>query len=143
MRPARVMSQSDSTPAAAQERPRFTMDQFRGLHFLAGKWKGSMPNGGHFYESYRVLNDSTIQMYAHPDSTFGAPSDSSRVFFSAGTIYNGPQAAVDVIDENGFRFTSTGSPRYVYVWKSTGPDSWTATLGADGSTVYHLVRVGT
>jgi hypothetical protein len=132
---------TEDQPAPAAPRPRFTMDQFRGLQFLAGNWRGTMPNGSYFFESYRVLNDSTIQMYAHADSTFGAPTDSSRIYFSDGTIYNGPQAAVDLIDENGVRFSSTGAQRYVYVWRSTGPDSWRATLGANGQTVYQLTRM--
>ncbi|MGH7467960.1 MAG: hypothetical protein ACRENP_08240 [Longimicrobiales bacterium] len=130
-----------SAPTAEAPRPRFTMDHFRGLHWLAGNWKGTMPNGSHFFESYRVVNDSTIQMYAHADSTLGAPTDSARIYFSDGTIYDGPQAVVDRIDENGVRFTSTGANRYVFVWKSTGPDSWTATLGANGETTYHMTRL--
>src|SRR5262245_1656328 len=76
-RDAPPASDTAPPPAATTDRPRYTIDQFRGLHFLVGNWKGTMANGSLFFESYRLLNDSTIQMYAHADSTFGVPKDSS------------------------------------------------------------------
>src|SRR5687767_16020153 len=57
----------------------FTADDFRRLRWLAGRWQGFQPDGGKFYEEYRVVNDSTLAMFSYPDSTFGTPSDSSRV----------------------------------------------------------------
>jgi hypothetical protein len=126
---------------SAAERPRFTVEQFRALRWLEGNWRGTLPNGGYFYESYRVVND-TIQMRAHVDSTFGPATDSSRFYFHDGTIYGGPNQVVDRIDEDGYRFVPLGPQTYSFVWKSTGPDSWTANInGAQGQIVYQMVRM--
>jgi hypothetical protein len=129
-----------AAPVAAV-RPRFTIEQFHALRWLEGTWRGTMPNGVYFYESYRLVND-TIQMYAHTDSTFGARLDSTRIYFRDGTIYNGANHVVDRIDENGFRFVPLGPEGNSFVWKSTGPDSWTAVLdGANEQVVYQMVRM--
>jgi hypothetical protein len=132
---------SKAAAPVAAVRPRFTIEQFHALRWLEGNWRGTMPNGVYFYESYRVVND-TIQMYVHADSTFGAPTDSSRIYFHDGAIYDGPNQVVDLIDENGVRFIPLGPRKYFFVWKSTGPDSWTATIsGTNEQVVYQMVRM--
>ncbi|MGH7469086.1 MAG: hypothetical protein ACRENP_14110 [Longimicrobiales bacterium] len=48
---ARTVEAEQAPPA---ERTRFTMEPFRGLHFLAGNRKGTMANGSLFFGSYHV-----------------------------------------------------------------------------------------
>jgi hypothetical protein len=60
-------------PVAAQSgAQRVSLEQFRQPQWLAGEWRGSGGAYASFFEEYRVVNDSTIAMRAHPSTTRGA-----------------------------------------------------------------------
>ena len=118
-----------------------TQADFAGLRFLEGSWKGSGYAPGPFFESYRFVNDSTIEMASWTDSTFAKKSDSTIYVFRNGEIRsrNG-EAAVVRIDSLGYHFQRlNGQSRWVF--RRISPDRWTATLN-NGRTVYTLDRAG-
>jgi len=128
------------TPPAATVQ--FTQEQFSELRWLEGDWMGKMPDGTAFYESYRVINDTTVQMYALSDSTLVAKTDSSRIYLSGGRIYNegrdGSRSVVERMDSTGVYFIPDRGG-YRYVWMPIAPNEWSAKL--ENGTVYPMTRV--
>jgi hypothetical protein len=137
-----------SNPAApAQPAPaKFALADMRSLRYLEGVWKGTMPNGKAFYESYHFLNDSTIAQAGHTDSTFKTKSDSSMIMFRNGAVVDsgGTVSTAEKLDSNAVDFRA--SPSYHFVWSRQGNDAWTATIyskqaGAERVTTYPMKRI--
>ena len=63
-----------------------SLDQFRQLDWIVGSWQGSGGAYPAFFEEYRIVDDSTIQMRALSDSTFSVATDSSWIEFRNGQI---------------------------------------------------------
>jgi hypothetical protein len=137
-----------SNPAApAQPAPaKFALTDFGQLRYLEGVWRGTMPNGNVFYESYHFVDDSTILQGGHTDSTLRTKSDSARIVFrngavidSGGTVYSAEKLDSAMVD---FR----ASPSYHFVWTRQGTDAWTATIyskqgGSERVTTYPMKRI--
>jgi hypothetical protein len=129
----------------------FTADDFRQLRWLAGRWQGFQPDGGKFYEEYRVVNDSTLAMFSYPDSTFGRASDSSRVQLRGKTVSNESLSAQWVatrVDSTGADFAPVRGARNSFTWARESATAWNATLrwtdanGQAQRVVYALHRFG-
>lgn len=129
----------------------FTADDFRRLRWLAGRWQGFQPDGGKFYEEYRVLNDSTLAMFSFPDSTFARASDSSRVQLRGKTVSNESLSAQWVatrLDSTGADFAPVRGARNSFTWARESATAWNATLrwtdanGQAQRVVYALHRFG-
>jgi len=135
--PTVAMAQEKSAaPAPAKA----TAADFRGLKFLEGRWRGTGYQTP-FFENYRFVNDSTIEMHSAADSTFRNSKPGSRIEFRAGTIYMGDgqsRYAVTRIDKDGYRFTELNG-RGAFVWKRENANEWTAVLG--GGAVYRMYRI--
>jgi hypothetical protein len=137
----------DSTVVAGE----FTLADFRSLRWLAGRWQGFQPDGGKFYEEYRVVNDSTLAMFSYPDSTFGRASDSSRVQLRGKTVSNESLSAQWVatrLDSTGADFVPLRGARNSFTWARESATAWNATLrwndanGQAQRVVYALHRFG-
>ena len=102
-----------------------SLDEFRQLQWIAGAWRGSGGAYAAFYEEYRLVDDSTIQMRAFADSTFGAANDSSRIELRNGTVRSGDYVVV-ALTPDSIRFAQTG--RGGHTFTRTSADEWTATL---------------
>lgn len=137
------------TPAApAQPMPaKFAAADFANLRYLEGNWRGSMPNGQSFYESFHFLNDSTALQGTHTDSTFTTKSDSSRIVFRGGAVYDsgGTVSVAEKLDSSVIDFRT--SPTYHFTWTKSGADAWTAQLmsrnadGTERTTTYPMKRM--
>jgi hypothetical protein len=137
------------TPGApAQPMPaKFAAADFAQLRYLEGTWRGSMANGQSFYESFHFLDDSTVLQGSHTDSTFKTKSDSSRIVFRGGAVYDsgGTVSVAEKLDSSIVDFRT--SPTYHFTWRKTGPDDWTATLmnknadGTERTTIYPMKRI--
>lgn len=130
-----VLAAQAITPA------RVTLSDFGGLRFIEGSWKGSGYAPGPFYESYRFINDSTMEMAGWSDSTFTKKTDSTLYVFRNGEVRSRDgRAAVIRIDSLGYTFANlNGQGRWVF--RRITQDRWTATLN-NGRTVYTLDRAG-
>lgn len=107
-----------------------TQDQFGGLKWLEGYWRGAAPGGPPFYERYVFADDSSISMYVFSDSTFAAPNDSAKVTLRAGTLRDSGRTASWVashIDSTRVDFAPEWGATNTFTWQKDG-DSWTATI---------------
>jgi hypothetical protein len=108
-----------------------------------------LPDGGHFYERYRLLDDSTIAMSAFPDSLFARATDSSRVAIRGGTVVNegGTRWVATRLDSSAVDFASERDASNNFTWTPDSPDRWTATLrsidrdGHPHTIVYPMERI--
>jgi len=138
-----------SNPAApAQPAPaKFALADFRTLRYLEGVWKGTMPNGKSFYESYHFMNDSTIFQANHTDSTLKTKSDSSLIVLRAGAVIDSGSgvSTAEKIDSAMIDFRS--APTYHFTWMRQSNDAWTARLytkqpdGTERVTTYPMKRI--
>jgi hypothetical protein len=134
--------------ASAQPAP-VTAEQFASLSWLIGEWRGSGGQYPAFYESYRLVNDSTIQMKAWADSTFAVATDSSEIAWRAGAVQSYGDGTVQNvlvrITADSLHFAKVTGQGGDFVWARETPDRWTAILAparAGGEPViYRLERV--
>ena len=121
-----------------------TLDQFRQLDWIVGLWKGSGGAYPAFFEEYRIVDDSTIQMRALSDSTFSVATDSSWIEFRNGQI--GKRRAdreyvVIAASADSVRFAAPGSGGHTFT--RTAADEWVATLhpiDPGGQTTVYTMR---
>jgi hypothetical protein len=143
---------AETTAASGVRQPvagRYTLPDFARLRWLDGSWRGRLPDGGYFYERYRVMNDSTIAMRGFPDSLFARVTDSSTIGFRGGTISSegGSRWVVTRLDSSAVDFASERDASNNFTWVRESPDRWTATLrsvdrqGRAQTTVYPMERV--
>ena len=133
---------------ASCERPRtnYTLQDFSNLRWLEGSWRGQVPKGGYFYETYRLIDDSTIAMRGYEDSTFTRANDSADIVFRGGRVIdrstNSAYAATR-LDTSRVDFAPTDRATNHFSWVRQSSDRWTATLRpAKGDTVaYPMVRI--
>lgn len=119
---------------------------FRSLSWLHGKWIGSGGGFAAFYEEYRVLNDSTIEQFEHPDSTFSSTQPRSTISWRNGSANKGLAARVEArltrIAGDTVRFESLRPGGGGFTWIRQSSNTWTAILdGRSGPVVYTLRRV--
>ena len=114
----------------------YTIADLRALRYLEGDWRGSGYEGGPFYESYRFVNDSTIEMTAWTDSTMTAPRERSEYVLRGGVIRTGSGGRLLSVDENGHHFRSGSS---TWTFRQISPDRWTAKVGP--SITYTMDRI--
>ena len=109
----------------------FASADFQQLRWINGMWRGFMPDGGKFYERYRVIDDSTMVMHAFPDSTFGTPSDSSRIMLRDGRVINEGGSARWIatrLDSVGVDFTPHYGALNRFTWARESETQWSATM---------------
>ncbi len=142
------MAVMPQTPPTADT---YAVLDFQRLRWMNGMWRGFMPDGKTFYERYRVLDDSTMVMHAFPDSTFGAPSDSSRILLRGGVVSNESGSARWVatrLDSTSVDFAPQRGAVNHFTWAQETPTQWNATLrwtdqnGRAQSIMYAIHRFG-
>lgn len=136
----------DEAPASAAEQSAselsvsgsaaHTIADLQALRYLEGDWRGSGYEGGPFYESYRFVNDSTIEMTAWTDSTTTTVRERSEYALRDGVIRTGSGGRLVSVDENGHHFRSGSS---AWTFRQISPDRWTAQVGP--STTYTMDRI--
>jgi hypothetical protein len=126
------------------------MADFRHLRWLEGRWRGTLPAGGYFYEQYRSLDDSTIAMHAFADSTFSRATDSARLTLRNAVIANegiGARWVATQIDSSTVEFVPRVGASNGFGWARESANRWTATLHSTDSagrmqhTVYPMERI--
>ena len=117
-------------PAPAQATPaQITPAQFAGLRWLAGTWRGRMPDGKHFYERYAFADDSTIAVSYFADSTLARQRGADSVVLRGGRLRFDRATAVRV-DGTGVDFAMGAGGASGFVWSPRGKagEGWVATL---------------
>jgi len=150
-KPDAQIADSSAGPLTPPAAGTFARVDFQRLRWINGMWRGFMPDGKTFYERYRVLDDSTMVMHAFPDSTFGTPSDSSRIMLRGGIVSNDGGSARWVatrLDSTGVDFAPQQGATNHFTWAAESPTKWNATLrwtdkdGRAQSVVYALHKFG-
>ena len=134
-RPRPAAQASESAPGTQAAADHATAD-FQALRYLAGDWRGSGYAGGPFYESYRFVDDSTIEMTAWTDSAMTSERKQSQYMLRDGVIRTSDGARLVRVDEDGHHFQG---PSYRWTFKQLSPDRWTARVGP--STIYTMDRI--
>lgn len=138
---------SGPPPAPAE----VSLEQFQALRWLQGTWRGSEDGSHPFFESYLFLNDSTIQSFTYPDSTFAEASDSGSITWAGNRITSATGQAVWVathFDTLTIRFDPLRNATTAYTWGRESREKWTARLEVPGggtgpqARVYRMERVG-
>lgn len=133
--PESAAEQSVPAPSSADSAAN-TIADLQALRYLEGDWRGSGYEGGPFYESYRFVNDSTIEMTAWTDSTMTTPRERSEYVLRGGVIRTGSGGRLVGVDENGHHFRRGSS---TWTFRRISPDRWTAQVGT--STTYTMDRI--
>lgn len=115
---------------------RFTLADFQGLRFIEGTWRGSAPGATPFFETYRVLDDSTIRMHTWTDSTRTVAGEETEYRLRDGAILAGKDGRLLRRDHAGYAFAA---PTYAWTFRPASADRWTAQVGP--STTYVMERV--
>jgi len=146
-----VLSQggAGTSPLSAQQAQQgVTLAQFRQLSWLEGAWRGSGGSFPAFYEEYRAVDDSTIQMRAFSDSTFLTVTDSSRIELRGGSVASRRPQRVSVailVRPDRIHFQREGRPEAGFTFSRDSGDQWTATLhspvAGGRETVYVMRRL--
>ena len=129
----------------------FATSDFAKLKWLEGTWRGSAAGQEPFFERYRFVNDSTIEISYYRDSTLAHESGTGRVYLTVGRIYHttGPgRWGATRVDSSGIYFIPQVNARNTFAWAFKSADTWTATLrsGATGRetvTVFEMKRLRT
>jgi hypothetical protein len=139
-----VASAQRNLPAA-----RFSLSDLKKLQWIEGRWSGTAPGQAPFYEQYRFVNDSTLEIAYFSDAGFTRSSGRGRVYLSVGRVYHvsGPSLwGASHIDESGAFFVPERNANNTVNWSFQGPDIWIATLrssatGQEQVTVYQMRRI--
>ena len=141
---------SAASAARAPTPGRYAVSDFGHLRWLEGSWRGALPEGGSFFETYRVVDDSTIAMHGYPDSTFGNATDSARIMLRGVTVLNEGMTSRWVatrLDSASAQFEPERGGSNDFIWERESPDKWLATLhsrdttGAVRTIMYPMQRV--
>jgi hypothetical protein len=136
---AAILLLAPLTRVAAQDQAAtVSLDRFKQLRWVVGSWKGSGGGYAAFYESYDVVNDSTLRRYSWSDSTFRVIQDSARFELRGGRlsqVRNGRSFPALKFTGDTVQWQPPSA-----TWIRTSNDAWTAIL-AGGGTVYQLVRL--
>jgi hypothetical protein len=132
-----------------QPKTAFAIADIGKLRWLEGTWKATAPGEREFYERYRFVNDSTIEITYYGDSTFSRETGNGRVYLSVGRVYHtsGPgRWGATTIDTSGIYFVPQVNAHNTFSWSYQSKDAWTATMrsgysGRERVTVYQLQRV--
>lgn len=128
-----------------------TLEQFQGLRWLQGNWRGAEDGDLPFFESYIFLDDSTIRSFTYTDSTFRQAADSGVVRWRGGSarVVGGPASWVATrFDSGGIHFEPEHGAGNSFDWIPGDHDGWTASLTWPGSgnpprtRTYRMTRVG-
>jgi hypothetical protein len=125
-----------SAPAPSADGATYAIADLQTLRYLEGDWRGSGYEGGPFFESYRFVNDSTIEMTAWTDSTMTVAGERSEYALRGGVLRTSSGGRLVNMDEEGHHF-SRGSSAWTF--RQISADRWTAQVGP--STTYTMERI--
>jgi hypothetical protein len=119
---------------------RVSAAEFGRLRWLEGRWRGVDATGGGtpFFESYRFVDDSTIQGFTYRDSTFAEAVDTSLIQLRGDTVVNGwptPTRVATSLDSASVHFAAGPGAGNDFTWRWVAIGIWQARLTWDSSGV--------
>ena len=128
----------------------FTINDFKKLKWLEGKWEGTAAGEQPFYEQYQFLNDSTLAMLYFKDASFTGKPDTGWVYLKEKNIVHRSGNALwklTSLKEKEIVFEPINVKRG-FVWRKENNDQWDAVLdmqnkeGQVAAKTYTLKRKG-
>jgi hypothetical protein len=132
---------------AAQTPTQVSPDEFASLRWLEGRWFGSGDGVEAFHESYRFLDDGTIEQSTWPDATFTTPDSRSVLELRGGFVTKSRDGTVESVvthlDDEEIRFEWAERGRPGFRWTRISDDAWVAVLERRGQApvVYNMRRL--
>lgn len=121
----------EPTPSDPVEPMPVTVEQFRSLAWLEGRWRGTLADTAPFFERYRFQDDSTMGKWTYADSLGTQVSDSGWIWLRSGIVTSGDSArgyVLTALDSGSAHFKPRGAAINAFTWRRTSDSSWTATL---------------
>ncbi|MEO8068272.1 MAG: hypothetical protein ABI599_11320 [Flavobacteriales bacterium] len=130
-----------------------TREQFQEIRWIVGRWRGAEAGGPPFFESYRLVDDSTLQNFAWSDSTFSNPIFSSVIslrndLVTSSLLNRGDSVSVrfyfekfNAVDDSTLRDTNwldsiSRDPYTIWVITNTDTSSSSIATKWDGASVH-------
>jgi len=138
-----------STEVSAVTKKEFSQSDFQKLRWLEGTWRGSEGGKGAFYEGYRFIDDTIIEIEFFTDSTLSKISGKGMVKLSDRSIINGAGStfwAATSVDDRSIHFAPMQNVSNYFSWEKESQDVWLARLknfdsqGKQIETVYRMER---
>jgi len=117
----------DPPPVAA----RLAASDLRALRWIEGAWRGTGDGQAPFYERYRFVDDSTLDVESFADSTLAKATDVTRYALRGGRFANegsGAQWVAVSRDGSAISFAPVRGARNSFTWRPESRDLWIATL---------------
>jgi hypothetical protein len=150
MAPAPALLEAQRAPRATEAAvpARVTLAEFRQLHWIVGRWRGSGGDYPAFFEAYSVVNDSTLKRRSFSDSSFATANDSALFEWRDHKIWQVRSAGrfpVVLFTPDIVRFGPAAGRRGNSTYFRRSDDDWAAILDsgnpASRLTVYTLTRI--
>src|SRR5437868_6762298 len=109
--------------------PRFSTADLARLRWLEGAWAGTSPGEKPIFETYKFLNDSTIEVTYYADAELTRATGGGKIYLNAGRIYrtSGPgRWAATALDEREAKFRPDGNSALGDLVWTFAPPGWTA-----------------
>src|SRR5215510_8244470 len=127
----------------------FSQSDFQKLRWVEGTWRGSNGGKGSFYEGYRFINDTTIEIEFFTDSTLSKISGKGMIRLSDKSIISGGGStfcAATTADDRSIHFALKQNDSNYFSWEKESNDVWLARIknvdsqGRQIETVYRMER---
>ncbi len=121
-----------------------TKAQLTSLRWIEGTWRGTGGGVPSFAESYKFVNDTTIEISFYTDSTAAKVTGTGKMFLTSNQLFyagNGTEYVATKIAPNAVTFVPKGTNgKNQLEWTMTSPTQWTAVLkGGTGEVTPVLV----
>ena len=139
---------SKSTVGSAVKKE-FSQSDFQKLRWLEGTWRGSAGGKDGFYEGYRFINDTAIEIEFFADSTLSKINGKGMIKLSDKSIINGAGStfwAATSVDDRSIHFAPMQNVSNYFSWEKESQDVWIARLknfdsqGKQTEMVYRMER---
>lgn len=109
----------------------FSQSDFQKLRWIEGTWRGSDGGKEFFYEGYRFLNETAIEIVFYTDASLTKISGKGMVKLSEKAIINGDESSSWIstsLDERSVHFAPKRNVRNSFSWEKESADVWIARL---------------
>lgn len=118
----------------------FTKADFKKLRWLEGTWRGTGGGVDPFFEKYRFIDDSTIEIDFLTDASLSSSSKKKKIVLVDGKILYGDSTFASRLDSTSIDFDSKNAP---FSWLKESEDLWLAKLYQSTAEGKKLVRTYT
>lgn len=134
-------------PLSQAPRRDFRTSDFNQLRWIEGTWRGQAAKGAPFFERYRFVNDSTIEMQSFKDGTLRAVAEKTTYMLRNGRIaHESGRSRWEAVrfSSSTAQFVPVKGATNSFHFTRVSKDKWTAAIipaGGQKRTVYEMRRI--